>query len=166
MSSYLPRMVHLVNDEKIDVFGLTYPTVSPALSQTWSGFYESEFSGTQIFSEPAEDFQAACENLFKKISVDLNLVSSMQEESLIEADFSKTEVQIDRLKEFIDECIILGNTSWLLSLECIIEGVSESQWCGLIDGYNQVPVQINECATTLEEVCLQLWENIKDHRCA
>jgi hypothetical protein len=163
MYSILTRMMQLVNDEKIYVFGLTYPTVSPTLSQAWSGFYERGSSGTQIFSEPGEDFHSACKNLFKSISADLALVSSLQGEDLIDEQFHKTDVHISRLKEFIDECIVLGNTSWLLSLEFIIEGVGESKWCGLIDGYNQVPVQINECATSLEQVCIQLWENIKDH---
>jgi len=156
----LATLEWFVDTGKISLFGLFYPNVSPTVKPEWIGSYESAAEGEQLFGPPATDFLSACENLCRLIDASEGK-RWVQERQPVEDDLTKAKPYILHLEDFINERIDLGDQSWLLGLEYGFESDPVNRWCGVINGADWTNMQITKCGSTLEQVCRELWGDIR-----
>ena len=162
--SLIHHIEDLVNRGGIEVIGLNYPTNFPKFSQTWSGYFISKSEDNQVFTKANKEFEMMCYTLLQDIFNSMGINSSG---ILKPSHYLKdNHPNLYKLQDHIDECVVLGNPSWILTIEYLMEESSVGKCCGLVNGFSSIEINVNECATSFDQVCLLLWEQIRDYRCA
>ena len=145
-----------VEKKIIRLFDLFYPIVSPKVRKEWVASYEDPNTEEQIFGQGSSNIFLACENLIQKLNAS-EIPSIPEDHNTFNLE---TRECINKLIDFIDQRIDIGDFSWMLSFEYNPEFGLDRIWCAAIEGGEFITSPIEKYAKNLSYVCSELYQDL------